>query len=77
MPNAITATDQFLEEISGKLTELLEILRPEQPAAAEPAADSEPEKVVVDGAAKADEPARKPAKKAASKRTSRRRVDGT
>jgi hypothetical protein len=73
MPNAVTTTDCFLEQISGQLAEqnallgeLVAVLRPEPPA--------EPEST----AAPDDKPAAKPAKKAAAKKaTTRRTVDGT
>jgi hypothetical protein len=70
MPHAITAGDQFLEQISSQLAEqnallgeLVAVLRPEPPAEDKPAAT----------------PDAKPAtKKAAAKKSStRRKVDGT
>lgn len=84
MPHAVTATDQFLEQISGQLAEqnillgeLVEVLRPEpdiaEPAPAADAKATSP--VVVDGAP--EEPARKPAKKTTAKRSGRREVRGT
>jgi hypothetical protein len=69
MPNAVTAGDQFLEQISGQLAvqnellgELVGILRPEPVADAEPAVapDNDPE------------PKQAPVKKAAA----RKRVTG-
>jgi hypothetical protein len=66
MPHAVTTTDVFLEEISGKLDKIIDLLEPSAP---EPPAEPEP------AAAPDDKPAPKkaPAKKAAT----RRKVDGT
>ena len=71
MPHAVTAGDQFLEEISGKLDRLIGLLEPPQEQAA-------PEPAPVEDAPAAGEPEKKPAAKKApaKKATTRKRVTG-
>lgn len=69
MPNAVTAGDLFLEEISGKLDRIIGLLEPPQGPAAAPAQADAPA---------AGEPEPKPSAKKtpAKKAATRRRVTG-
>lgn len=76
MPNAVTATDLFLEEISGKLSRVIDLLEPSSKDEAAP----EPDKAADAPADKPEPEAPNPApKKAPAKKTAqrpRKQVDG-
>lgn len=66
-PHAVTATDQFLEEISGKLDRIIGLLEPHQELAA-----ADPAPVTGESERKPAAAKKAPAKKA----TARKRVTG-